>query len=56
MDRVKVARKLLDRMASLERALRGPAGIRFEEFQELELLRAQARTVPRRADKMARAD
>jgi hypothetical protein len=42
--------KLLERIAHLERAMRAPAGIRYDEYRELERLRALA-TFPRRSKK-----
>ena len=45
--------KLLQRISHLEKAMSAPAGIRYDEYRELERLRALARiTAPRRAKKM----
>jgi hypothetical protein len=45
--------KLLERIAYLEKAMGAPAGIRYDEYRELERLRALARvTAPRRSKKI----
>ena len=45
--------KLLERIAHLEDAMKAPAGIRYDEYRELERLRALARvTAPRHAKKI----